>query len=66
MESRGAPDKKNLYVLFSDYFFKARAQYCCVLIAVNNSVRNKLTTRIFISKHTQLTSNSTEEVSLLV
>lgn len=43
MGRRGAPDKKNLYVVFSYSFFKAEAQSGCVLIAVNNSVSNKPT-----------------------
>lgn len=37
----GAPDKKNLYVVFSYFFFKAGAQSRCVLMAVNNSVSGK-------------------------
>lgn len=44
MGRRGAPDKKNLYVVFCYSFFKAGAQSGCVLIAVNNSVSNKPTT----------------------
>ncbi|CAG01925.1 unnamed protein product [Tetraodon nigroviridis] len=41
MGRRGAPDKKNLYVVFSYSFFKAGFHSRCVLIAVNKSVSNK-------------------------
>lgn len=68
MGRRGAPDKKNLYVVFSYSFFKAGAQSRCVLIAVNNSVSNKPKPYNPLQHNTCCSSvgNSREWVSLLV